>query len=147
MGPAGMSSRPGSEPSRWPSSELLTPSPSSQPQGFTKMDSHSLPHCLPLCRLPWAASEQLIKGTCLRPTQSPGIPVPSAVIQMPQVSHENLALTHLPTLPPGRHPVCTMARLFHQDPFAQRSPHRCPPLHDQKLSTPKLEEFPSFFSD
>ena len=41
MGPAGMSSSPGPEPSRWPSSELLTPGPSSRPQGFTKMTTGS----------------------------------------------------------------------------------------------------------
>ena len=145
MGPVGMSSRPGSEPSRWPSSLLLTPSPSSQPQGFAKMDSHSLLHCLPLCRLPWAASEQLIKGTCLRPTQSPGIPVPSGCHpDAPGVSREPgpdasahsapwaaSRLHHGQAFPPG--PLCPKVT----------SP--LPTSSWPKAVTPKLQAFPSFF--
>ena len=142
MGPMGMSSPPGQSLLVFPH-----PGPSFQPQGFAKMVSHSPPCCLPLCHLPWAATERVTKGACLRPAHAPGSPSPRAVVQMPQVSRENLALTHLPALPPGpvRCPICTTARLFYQDPFTQRSPHHCPPLHDQKLSTPKLQEFLLFF--
>lgn len=131
--------------SELPDQNLLTgsppgcslPSPPSCPRTSLRMVSLYLPHCLPPSHLLCTASEQVNKCACsYRPPTR--IPCPlGAAVWRPL----GLVVAWPSLIVPALHPPpAPTARLFHLDPFARRSPHHGPSLHDQKMATPKFQE-------